>query len=131
MYAAYGIRSIDIAGGEKLQKVKTWYSNLKCTAFNCTLFWNITPSSPLKVKRDVSEEHIEASLITRFHSGFLFGLYFDPEDGGNMFLRNMLNFNGLHDILSQKMPLSEPQILHKSVTVFSKPVLKMAVVTLI
>jgi hypothetical protein len=57
---------------------------------------------------DVSEEHIfsifmveeqaeqETSLkaggfalsTTCFHAGFLLGLFFDPEDGGDMFLRN-------------------------------------------
>jgi hypothetical protein len=47
---------------------------------------------------DVSEEHlasIEAKQKTRdllansFHAGFLLGLFFDPEDGGDMFLRNV------------------------------------------
>jgi hypothetical protein len=39
---------------------------------------------------DVSEEHI-ASIFraTCFHAGFLLGLFFDPEDGVDMFLRNV------------------------------------------
>jgi hypothetical protein len=28
-------------------------------------------------------------LATCFHDGFLLGLFFDPEDGGDMFLRNV------------------------------------------
>jgi hypothetical protein len=40
-----------------------------------TIFWNITPCSPLKINR-------------RFVGGFLLGLFFDPEDGGDIFLRN-------------------------------------------
>jgi hypothetical protein len=37
---------------------------------------------------DVSEEHItyRALLSTCFHAGFLLGLFFDPEDGGDMVL---------------------------------------------
>jgi hypothetical protein len=30
-----------------------------------------------------------ALLATYFHAGFLRGLFFDPEDGGDMFLRNV------------------------------------------
>jgi hypothetical protein len=32
---------------------------------------------------------IIALLSTCFHTGFLLGLFFDPEDGGNMFLQNV------------------------------------------
>jgi hypothetical protein len=46
---------------------------------------------------DVSEEHIASifrvekiiMLATFFHAGFLLGLFVDPEDGGDMFLRKV------------------------------------------
>jgi hypothetical protein len=40
-------------------------------------------------------------LATRFHAGFLLGLFFGPEDGSDMFLRNV----GLHGVISPKMVL--------------------------
>jgi hypothetical protein len=42
-----------------------------------------------------------ALLATCFHAGFLLGLFLDPEDGGDMFLRNV----GLHSVISQKIVL--------------------------
>jgi hypothetical protein len=46
---------------------------------------------------DVSEGNIAsivsveelAELATCFHGGFLLGLFFNPEDGGDIFLRNV------------------------------------------
>jgi hypothetical protein len=34
-----------------------------------------------------------ALLDTCFHSGFFFGVFFDPENRGDMFLRNVLSFS--------------------------------------
>jgi hypothetical protein len=67
-------------------------TDLECVAFEVlttvimksTIFWHITPSSPKKAT-DFSEEHI----ATCFHAGFLLGLFFDTENGGEMFLRNV------------------------------------------
>jgi hypothetical protein len=45
----------------------------------------------------------EASLVV-LACGFFAELISDPEDGGDMFLRNVgLKLNGLHSVISQKM----------------------------
>jgi hypothetical protein len=46
---------------------------LKYNIIKNTIFWDITPCCP-------------PLLATCFHAGFLLGLFFDPEDGGDMFL---------------------------------------------
>jgi hypothetical protein len=43
-----------------------------------SISWNIMPFIPLKVK-----------LATCFHAGFLLGISFDNENGGDIFLRNV------------------------------------------
>jgi hypothetical protein len=77
-----------------------------------TVFWDITPCSLLKVSRrfggtcrlhlqgrrisrEINQrerrwqaEPTSALLATSFHAGFFLGLFFDPEDEGDMFLRN-------------------------------------------
>jgi hypothetical protein len=78
------------------------------TAFmNSTSFCDITPYSPYKVNRRFRETcqdrkisqarnqrettwKAEAPLLTTcFHAGILRDLFFDPEDGGDMFLQNV------------------------------------------
>jgi hypothetical protein len=66
--------------------------------------WDITPYSPFR--RNISPPNSgyknnpnkmaawkqvgNAVLLgTCFHAGILFGLFFDPEEGGDMFLRNV------------------------------------------
>jgi hypothetical protein len=44
---------------------------LTAVVMKSTVFWDMTPCSPLKL------------------SDILFGLFFDPEDRGDMFLRNV------------------------------------------
>jgi hypothetical protein len=54
------------------------------------IFWDKTPCNPLKVKQvNQLEGRKQAVLASYFHAGDLFGLFFNPEDGGGMFLRNV------------------------------------------
>jgi hypothetical protein len=55
---------------------------LTAVVMKSTIFWDITPCSPLKDNRG-------ALLATSFRAGFFPGLLFGPEDGGDMFLRNV------------------------------------------
>jgi hypothetical protein len=38
---------------------------------------------------DFQEASVRALLAIYFHAGFLLGLFFDPEDGSDIFLRNV------------------------------------------
>jgi hypothetical protein len=48
----------------------------------------------------LQSEH--SSTCSIMLAGYLFGLPFDHEDRGNMFLRNVVNFYRLHGVSSQK-----------------------------
>jgi hypothetical protein len=70
------------------------------------IFWDITPCIPLKIN-GLFEGHV-APIFSNcawhlLHTGFLLGFFFNLEDGGNIFLRNVgWLFNGLLDVISQK-----------------------------
>jgi hypothetical protein len=55
--------------------------------------WDITPRSPLRVSRRFGGKfHVQLQRGTAcclFHAAFLHGSFFDPEDGGEMFIWNV------------------------------------------
>jgi hypothetical protein len=65
-----------------------------------SFFLVITPCSLLKVTWRF------ALPATCFQAGFFLSLFFDPEDGGDMFLQKVaLAFNRLHGLIYQKIEL--------------------------
>jgi hypothetical protein len=60
---------------------------LTAMVMKSTIFWDIRPCSPLKVKRRFGGTCGSACRL--LHAGFLLGLLFDPEDGEDIFLQNV------------------------------------------
>jgi ribosome maturation factor RimP len=95
-------KHVTSSGGKKL-KLKTHviycvgFEVLTAVVMKSNVFWDIMPCSPLKVNRrfggisppSSGSKNKPALLATSFHSGILLGIFFDHEDGGDMFLRNV------------------------------------------
>jgi hypothetical protein len=76
---------------------------LVAVAMKISFFLDITPWSPLKFNQrfeGTCRLHLQGPRINQGHgkhssachllnAGFLLGLFFDPEDGGDMLLRNI------------------------------------------
>jgi hypothetical protein len=76
---------------------------LAAVVIKSSILWDITPCSPLKVNRRFGETyrlHLLGRRISQTRkkqksacfllpAGILFALFLDPEDGGDMFLRNV------------------------------------------
>jgi hypothetical protein len=95
---------------------------------NSSILRDIMPCSPLKVQ-------VASRVCYLIHAGFLPGLFFDPDDGGDMFLRKLrLSFNGVwsrcflkkrqlcctevRSVISHKLELTS----HPSVKLRSEPI---------
>jgi hypothetical protein len=59
---------------------------LTAVVMKSTIFLDIMLCGPLKVTQRFRGTYPPHLLATCFHAGFLLGLFFDPEDGGDMFL---------------------------------------------
>jgi hypothetical protein len=61
---------------------------LTAVIMKSTIFWDITPCRPLS--QPTFRRKISIALIAScFHADFFLDLFFYPEDGGDMFLRNV------------------------------------------
>jgi hypothetical protein len=82
---------------------------LTAVVMKSSIFWDITPCSPVKVNPRFGGKYFHLQdrrislLATCFHDGFLLNLFFQLEDGGDIFLRNVCwlstNYKG---VISQK-----------------------------
>jgi hypothetical protein len=77
-----------------IQNNRKWCRNLGCHTGGCEEFCllGIALCSPLKVKLCFSGTwclHLQSLLATCLHATFLLALFFYPEFGGEMFLRNV------------------------------------------
>jgi hypothetical protein len=65
---------------------------LTAVVMKSSIFWDMTPCSLLSVNRRFVGTyllHLQSSAWYLLHSCFLLGLFFYPEDGGDMFLRSI------------------------------------------
>jgi hypothetical protein len=66
-------------------------------------FVKYTPCSKNSGPNDTSILYHESTVL---HAAcFLIGFLFDPKDGGDMFLRYVSYFNGIHGVISKKTEL--------------------------
>jgi hypothetical protein len=80
----------------ELERKRSW--NLRST-----IFWDITPCSPLSVNRRLGRT--SPLLATCVHAGFLLSLFFRPWRWRQYVPPKLLTLNGLHGVISQKMVL--------------------------
>jgi hypothetical protein len=66
--------------------------------------WDITPCSPFKFILRFGTTCRPGSACYLLHAGFLLDLFFDPANGGDLFVRNSGRLSkGVHDVVSQKI----------------------------
>lgn len=80
-----------------------------------SIFCDITPFTPLKVNRLFRRT---AMLVTCFYTVFLLGLFFNRENGGNMFLHNVVDQQWTTRLISQKTVLFITTALNTSNPIF-------------
>jgi hypothetical protein len=89
---SYAIHSYSVWGCPGKSKP---YCNLCCKSILSFTIFLFGPSSGIYchvirwVSTDISEKHLAYCACYLLHVAFILGLSFDPEDGGDMFLRNI------------------------------------------
>jgi hypothetical protein len=73
---------------------------------NRSIFWDMTPCNPTKVNPCFGVTyhlHLQGRRISLLRASFLRFLFFRPEDGSDMFRRNVDWFARLHGVIFQKI----------------------------
>jgi hypothetical protein len=91
------LQIVCVAGDISIFESFLRFDTLTAVFMNSFISWVAKPSIQLKINRQMS-----CSGCCLRRGGFSFGLFFDSEDGGDAFLRNILTFNRLHNIISQE-----------------------------
>jgi hypothetical protein len=77
--------------------------------------WDITQCSPLKISQTfrMNMSPPSSAEVACVRGGFLHGLIFDPEDGGDVTSKRRLTFSELHGLISQMivLPRAEQALL--------------------
>jgi hypothetical protein len=99
-------------------------------SLNSSVFWHITPCSPVKVNGcfgGTHRLHLQGRGVSRarnqawclLHVLFFLGLFVDTEDGGNMFLQNVGWLSPECTALSQKTELCVTTVVKPSTPSFT------------
>jgi hypothetical protein len=74
----------------RVSEVNVGFGVLTTMVMKSTIFWDITPCSPLKVNRRFGGKcYLYRQGRRIIQAGFLLGFVFDHEDGSDIFLRNV------------------------------------------
>jgi hypothetical protein len=94
----------------KIYAIQPWYccavfEVLTAIVMKCSVFWDITPCSPLKVNWRFGEAcHLHIQDRSRgiyWHAGFLLSLFFTPKMEEICSPKRRLTCNGPHGVISQ------------------------------
>jgi hypothetical protein len=75
------LRAVSLVETFLANRIYVGFEGPTAVLMKSSVFWDTNPRSPLKVSMK------QVSYL--FHADFLIGLFFGPEDGGDMFLRNV------------------------------------------
>jgi hypothetical protein len=86
---------VGVGGLQMPTESRLYISHVTADTYKISVFWDVSPDITSKV-----------SVFILLHAGFLLGLHLDPEDGGNIFVRNV----GFHRTVQRH--IHEDRTLH-------------------